>query len=304
MKINLLASRLNGVLVLAFATLLFSCSQLEPFSLESDDVLKSSSPTGPSVPAVFYNTGPGGNVECGETGDYLYSSGRVDSDFSSSFPEGFTVTVTDGKYVTWSYSDPNGLKCLDGISVIVKGGNAANVYTYESGVSGDSFLVSPTNRGSQTPDLSNLTFCYNLKDCEDEPCFEWDGQTAWASEAPRANRYNRTGGNWATWIYKDHLPTVDIFAGQTIPVGEATFTPYSDTHYQVNIALTNARLANTSENVKIQHYSHKPTGNPNPGGFASKYDGRTEIILVPKADYYGFHLDVEVKGREIACVEE
>ena len=74
---------------------------------------------------------------------------------------------TDGKYVNWSYEDPDGLMCLDGISVIVKGGNAANVYTYTSGISGDTGLTAPANASGKPAGLSNLSFCYNLKLCPD-----------------------------------------------------------------------------------------------------------------------------------------
>jgi len=308
----------NQVLALATAALLFSCSNLEPFSLEEQESsLRSTSNGGPSVPPTFFNTGPGGNVECSETGDYEFSSGRINYNgtFAGTFPEGFNIEVRDGKYISWSYEDPNKEMCLDGISIIVKGGPAANVYTYESGVSGDNNLVAPTNRGGQTPDLSNLTICFDLKPCEpkDEKCFDWKGETAWAAKKVGHTRYNLRGGNWATFIDLNNDLTdnsIKLFAGQHIFAGTASFTPISIEgmeFYQINLNLnTGVRLASSSENVKIQTYKEAPSGNPAPGRFDHKFDARTETILIPTndANFIGFHLDLELKGKEIECPTE
>jgi len=45
-------------------------------------------------------------------------------------------------------------------AVIVKGGNAANVYYYEGGSLGDINLASPANKNGKPAGLSNLSFCF------------------------------------------------------------------------------------------------------------------------------------------------
>src|SRR5688572_464917 len=127
------------------------------------------------VEPVLWNTGPGGNVECSDVGDYEFTSGRINYDedtdvFDGPFPPGFTIVVTEDKYVSWSFDLPG--FCLDGISVIVKGGDAANVYTYPADVTSDGGLASPLNNGGNTANLSNLTLCYNLRPCEEEVCYQ------------------------------------------------------------------------------------------------------------------------------------
>jgi hypothetical protein len=176
-----------GVFALALA-LFFACTQEElnliDGSSSNDDQLSMFSEGGPLVEPVLFTGGQGGNVECSDLQiTYEFSSGRVnynDGSFSGSFPNGFTITVTEGKFVAWSYVDPTGEYCLDGIAVIVKGGPAANVYTYPSGIDGDSGLRSPDVSGG-IADLSNLTLCYNLVKAPEAPevegaeeCFEED----------------------------------------------------------------------------------------------------------------------------------
>lgn len=112
------------------------------------------------VEAAF--TLPSGYFRCGEKIDY------TDGNFAGKFPEGLTVTVTDGTYVTFEMKD-----CIeiDGRffkvgAVIVKGGNDANVYYYEGGSIGDEDLASPVNKNGKPAGLSNLSFCF--VECEPE----------------------------------------------------------------------------------------------------------------------------------------
>jgi hypothetical protein len=116
-----------------------------------------SSPTsdGGVVPYILKDA-QGGNVECEQLG-YDFSSDRVNYNggFDAEFPEGIEVTVTDGTYVAWTSTFPIG-------AVIVKGGNAANIYEYIPPSLGDSGLASPPNESGDPAGLSNLTFCWNL----------------------------------------------------------------------------------------------------------------------------------------------
>jgi uncharacterized repeat protein (TIGR01451 family) len=87
------------------------------------------------------------------------------------FPDGITVTVTGGIYVAWTSSFKIG-------AVIVKGGNAANVYEYAApGANEDSGLASPPNASDGPAGLSNLTFCYNEQDEDPEIAIEKSVET-------------------------------------------------------------------------------------------------------------------------------
>ncbi|MFF8841178.1 hypothetical protein ACF08N_00365 [Streptomyces sp. NPDC015127] len=47
-------------------------------------------------------------------------------------------------------------------AVIVKGGNAGNLYDYRplGGIAEDDDLIAPTNEGGQQPQISHVTFCF------------------------------------------------------------------------------------------------------------------------------------------------
>lgn len=111
----------------------------------------------------------GGNTTCEEVAadkdmTFAFSSGKADyvngefvfENSSIGWPEGLLVTVTEGKYVEFTYTSDQ--YCVG--AVIVKGGNASNVYTYNPGVSTDAGLVSPVNASGGPAGLSNLTFCF------------------------------------------------------------------------------------------------------------------------------------------------
>jgi hypothetical protein len=124
-------------------------------------------PSGPTSnggvkPYIVDDPGPGGNVTCEQlgyehsassgTGGNNYNSGS--NSFENPWPAGISVTVTGGTYVAWTSTFPIG-------AVIVKGGNAANIYEYIPPSLGDSGLASPTNSSGDPAGLSNLNFCWN-----------------------------------------------------------------------------------------------------------------------------------------------
>jgi len=124
-----------------------------------------SAPTsnGGVVPYIFDDAqNPGGNVACSELG-YENSSVRANytggNSFDNPFPDGISVTVSSGTYVTWSSDFPIG-------AVIVKGSAAANIYEYAPASLGDSGLASPINASGNPAGLSNLTFCWNGEEPE------------------------------------------------------------------------------------------------------------------------------------------
>ncbi len=105
---------------------------------------------------LFYDTGPGGNVECSEVGDYEFSSDRFDDGNQYSGTAGpITWETTDNTYVSWSGTH-------GGLAIILKGGPAANVYIYDASYTYDSGLASPPVGEQQDPaELSNITFCWD-----------------------------------------------------------------------------------------------------------------------------------------------
>jgi hypothetical protein len=294
------------VLWLAFALIVNACQTTEEVTpsdqkeLVPTDATKSKGSyssgriSASGVEPELWETGPGGNVTCEEVGAYAYSSGRInynDGVFDAPFPVEFTIVVTDGKLVAWSF-DGGGVWCLDGISIIVKGGNAANVYTYPADVTSDSGLASPINASGGPAGLSNLTLCYNLRKCEEEVCYQ--DETAWT----QGTRYV-TKGNWATYTSKN-AGIVTLYAGQTLPAGTATLTVNPDNTVTIAIALNAGwSLQDVNEPVKIQGYSIAPTGNPSPGLFTT-YKGTDLLVTVPAFNFYGIHLDVR---KVIDCPE-
>lgn len=153
--------------------------------------------TGTAIPIVNV-----GNTSCEDLdGEYLFSSGRVNFvngtfDFSdvnntedwpegvdpvTGWPKGLSVTVSeDGRYVSFNYESDS--YCVG--AVIVKGGNASNVYTYDPATKSDANLSSPVNASGFPAALSNLTFCF--VECQ-EPAelvialksFYWPGPKSW-----------------------------------------------------------------------------------------------------------------------------
>jgi hypothetical protein len=141
--------------------------------------LTASLPTseGGTVPYLIPGVNPGGNRTCaevatawklnpnpflcGEKIDYSYGG------FADEFPSGLSV-ITDGQYVSFKLENCIliGDKYYKVGAVIVKGSNAANVYYYPDGTTGDSGLAGPLNRSGNPAGLSNLTFCF--VECEEE----------------------------------------------------------------------------------------------------------------------------------------
>jgi hypothetical protein len=308
--------------VIALVAMWTACNEQESYLQGPDEVMSlvptlgtASTPIsdGGVTPYIIPGANPGGNRTCLEVSHafgldpFEFSSDRVnynDGSFDVAFPVGLSVTVTDGVYVSFTYTSDE--YCVG--AVIVKGGADANVYVYENGTTGDSGLASPVNPNNGSAGLSNITFCF-VK-CDSQKCYK--DETAWAANGaePGKLRYN-TRGNWATYVeYKNVEKTVNIYAGQTMLAGIATFSaPTMEGKVNISITLINSfiffwDMANVLEdnNVKVQDYSSKPSGNPAPGLFAWKemapFGSTSWTISVPVNKFYGVHLDV---AKEVPC---
>lgn len=172
------AKSLIGLWGLALVFLVSSCSQFDGSEPSTDSDLTTLSEDsggdmnarmvvceGPIVEPTLWTGDNGGNATCADVCNFEFSSGRnnfEEGEFEMPWPEGLKVWVKDGKYIYWSFDAPDGY-CLDGITVIVKGGPASNIYNYGPGVDSDCGLHAPINPSGKPAALSNLTFCYNLK---------------------------------------------------------------------------------------------------------------------------------------------
>lgn len=154
------------------AVAVFSCTFTEWDDITSLDVAPK---TLKKAPRLY----PGGNVACSQLGlvDLVQTTGRNDytssGTFVNSWPEGLLVHVYSDGSVGFQIDGSLNLgdgKCYKVGAVIVKGGDASNVYDYTDigGAIMDRGLVAPINNGGQQAALSNLTFCF-MECRESEP---------------------------------------------------------------------------------------------------------------------------------------
>lgn len=142
---------------------------------------------------------------------------------------------------------------------------------------------------------------YTVQCCEDESCYEFVDETAWAA----GNRYV-TRGNWATYAPYVSDSTVTLYAGQTMAAGTVHFSAPDDGDVTITINLSGDwEFAPVSENVKIQDYASAPSGNPSPGLFEHKgtASGTYFSIVVPENNFYGVHADVGYWIETVCPVE-
>jgi hypothetical protein len=221
-----------------------------------------------------------------------------DDDIECKFEEGFNNTITisnnDGQFFDWA-SSPFALG-----AVVVKGGNAANVFVYKPAAFGDTGLYSPINPSGDPADVSHASFCWNKPD-DGDMCYQ--DETAWAV----GDRYVKKG-NWAMYVpYAGVEKTVDLRAdggdGVGLPAGTATFSAPDGGFVTITINLDNSFIFYydlnddiEDNNLKVQDYAKAPNKTPNPGGFAWKemipVGSTTATITVPEANFYGIHMDL------------
>lgn len=116
---------------------------------------------GHSLAASVTPTVIGGNPNCASINPNLFEL-KVDPPASGNYTDGtldLSVTVYDGgKTFDWSSN-------LGVDIVIVKGGNSANVYTYDppTEATSDTGLQAPVNASGEPAGLSHMSFCYDLE---------------------------------------------------------------------------------------------------------------------------------------------
>jgi hypothetical protein len=163
------------------------------------------------------------------------------------------------------------------------------VITLDTKSSGGAFLIKASTV-CYGADNENFAFSY---DCDEQPCYEYRSETAWANGPRYVSR-----GNWATYT-PYAAGTVNVYAGQNMLAGTATMSAVSDGNVTITIALEAGwSLQDDSNPVKIQGYSVAPSGNPSPGRFANK--GTSLTVTVPAANFYGIHLDVQ---KAVQCAD-
>ncbi|WP_006748839.1 hypothetical protein [Thioalkalivibrio paradoxus] len=225
---------------------------------------------------------------------------------------------TDGTYLSFDASTNIG-------AVIVKGSAAANVYYYNPQLASDLGLAAPINASGGSAGLSNLTFCWNPDPDPPQEIGCWGGkETAWGAGDP----YVEQQGNWAMYTsYEACYVGADLMAGQHYVAGEVKcdpmvdgtvdlkitmnegwrFAPQWPEHLDACVADEHGKCLPAGENVKVQDYEDRPTGNPNPGGFEHKttaeVDAPSVTLNVPYNNFYGIHVDVRRFGEEYCEVE-
>lgn len=229
------------------------------------------------VAPVWYD----GNVECSEIGTYEFTSGRIEDETRCGGTYGpitwyATEYNADGECVeiTWEWTG-EGTPC--GVSVIMKGGSAANVYTYPEGCTSGTGLVSPVNASGNSAALSNITFCWNV--CNEIVC---QYETGWGGLSKGAGK--------AWWYYFDTQGawTQPIYAGQQLTDGTIT---YDGTNITIDLGSWELN-PNTTESVKAQGYNTLPTKRPAAGLF-TLYKGTSLTFPGNGSRYYAIHLDLQ-----------
>ncbi|EKB48184.1 hypothetical protein B879_03220 [Cecembia lonarensis LW9] len=222
------ARGLNWVWVLALAAFFFTaCNQMDGLEPDGKTLEENSanelfrlSPFGDGlenarvIGPVFVPDGTGGNVSCTDAATTLGVEGSFTSfpaggtggndfngsTFASAWPDGFTITVREGKYVDWKFESDE--FCLTNLIVIVKGGPGANAYYFE-GVTSGTDLRSPNNPGGQIADLSNLRICYNLEKKPDAPIVEGAEDCFEEGLVLRATSNDAPAGYTVQWYTKN-----------------------------------------------------------------------------------------------------
>lgn len=206
-----------------------------------------------------------GNTSCDElVGDFTGTTGKVDyvngtfvfddANISSWEEMGLSVTVSeDGRAVSFTSS----LYCVG--AVIVKGGNASNVYTYDSGAQSDVNLTAPINSSGYPAALSNLTFCFT--ECAEEPIYvavklaywyapsyipdAWGGSWGWALSAGDF-KLDYSGWDWCRGLGIIEYPTktsASLIASNTNEdIGTVTIEPDGTDMIKVTVVLKDDAL--------------------------------------------------------------
>jgi hypothetical protein len=218
-------------------------------------------------------------VDC--DGAYLDASAVTSATVNG---EEWTVDSTTGSGTDCHFNNGMSFIKLDNISVTEA--NVVVALTFNTQVDGGSVLVKagPTCSAPLAVTASNCQ--------DDEKCYEWKGETAYAG--------NTAGLGSAWWFYFDGSGSQKIYAGQKEVAGANVKLENG------SIVITlgdNMKLQADDEAVKILGYNELPSERPASGGgpgSARIYAGTDLTVSVAPYTYYVVHLDAEVK-TEVAC---
>jgi len=237
-------------------------------------------------------------VDCGDSDfhykfddwDNSYYNGQYDVDGPT------TITISNNSFTSFDWSTiVNGVPTGLVYCVIVKAGNAANVFCYPEGATEDTNLYGPVNASGEPANVSHATFCYN------DPGMCYEEETAWAEGA----RYVKKG-NWAMYVeYEGVEKTVNLIADYSnwVVAGDVTFSAPVDGFVTITVNLTGGAIFYYDlndplydDNLKVQDYDKAPTKTPSPGLFEWKTriepGSTTGSITVPVNNFYGVHIDL------------
>ena len=189
---------------------------------------------GPSVTPVLI---PNDNPTCADLGyAFELKIDNVNGAFSGTFTSSDGYLTVNGTSVDGTYFSFTSNVGVD--VVLMKGGHAANAYSYSPETLGDSNLVSPDNASGGPAAISHVTFCYDFE----------VGVTKTAATSFKRDH---------AWSIEKSSPTTELLlsdgqiytAGYTVTVGT---TGYADSDYAVagTITITNpAPMEATIEGV-------------------------------------------------------
>ena len=234
-------------------------------------------------------------------------------DGRGSFVDDYANPITIMNATRYSF-DWKSEKAVD--AVVVQGGPMDNIFFYyhptyaPSGEPqlNDTYLYPYESESAKREMISHVNFCWNRTgedddDDDDDPepmCYQ--EETAWAAGLPYVEQ-----GNWAMYVpYDGEELLKDLYAGQNILIGTATFSAPVDGYVTITIDLVDGWIfyfdladIEADDNLKVQDYEVAPEGNPAIGLFDWKESipvgSTTASIEVPENNFYGVHLDVALE---------
>lgn len=153
----------------------------------------------------------------------------------------------DGKYLTFYTGDHPGEGPDIVAEVLVKGGNAAYLYTYTNLENADSGLRSPLNNGGQIPEISHYTFVLREPKATAEPTTTTTAPPTTTTTAPPTTTAEPT-------TTTTESTTATQTSAATVAVFGATFTSDDPPAAKSSLIVAAGEMPNTGEtgyNVRV-----------------------------------------------------
>ena len=270
---------LFGLFAIAMALVLNGCSQLDNIEPTLDSTVSLNSTGNNLLPLpvnepfhweVYRRGSNGGNLSCSDLpgAPYAFSTGRnnvVDGSFENSWPSDLEVSVTDGKFVNWRFvGDVPAGYCLK-MAVIVKGGPDNTMVEYAEGVMSGSGLAAPLVGRGNTPDVSNLTFCWNFVPCDDDTDTNEDCDSPQTDTAFAGNTLITSQGWFYLMDYNGSATSSTLWAGQNKDAGTVSLSPKAGDPSIVIVSISlkpGFSLQQGGDNWYVHGYTSAPTRRP------------------------------------------